>query len=166
MKKLISLLSLFLVSITSFLSCGDEIDGLPSDPIKWTSSTHSIKMADKYTHNVSINANADTLQFNCVNYSYPFIIFLTDPDSTIEYSIGYSSDIEVPGKESYYFFDTHEQHIDRPSIKVELKDNFLTVVVSENTSQNNQIYALAFGNSEGGFPTLGSIVISQAGRNP
>lgn len=99
MKKVVYLSTLFLVSITSFLSCDDEKYGLPSDPIKWTSSTHSIKMADKYTHNVSINANADTLQFNCVNYSYPFIIFLTDPDSTIEYSIGYSSDIEVPGKE-------------------------------------------------------------------
>lgn len=167
-KKHLLLLSttLFaLVSISLFASCSDDY-GLPSDPIKWTSSTHSIKMADKYTHNVSINANADTLQFNCVNYSYPFIIFLTDPDSTIEYRIGYSSDIEVPGKESYYFFDTHEQHIDRPSIKVELKDNFLTVVVSENTSQNKQIYALAFGNSEGGFPALGSIVISQAGKKP
>lgn len=75
MKKkhllLLSTTMIVFVSISLFTSCSDEKYGLPSDPIKWTSSTHSIKMADKYNHQVFIDANADTLQFECVNYSYP-----------------------------------------------------------------------------------------------
>lgn len=165
MKKLIPLLSLFLISITFFISCSEE-DGDIATPIQWTSSTHSIKMADKYSHQVLIDANADTLQFNCVNYSYPFIPLFREEDNMFEYRIGISSDASIPDKASYYFMDTHEQQIDRPTIKVKLKDNVLTVVVSKNTSQNQRIYGIAFENSEGGYPTLGSIGIFQAGMKP
>lgn len=153
------------VLITFFASCSDD-DGLPSDPIKWTSGTHSIKMADKYNHQVFIDANADTLQFECVNYSYPYITNLTEPDTAFEYRIGISSDADIPEKASYYFMDTHEQHIDRPNLKVELKDNILTVVVGKNTSQNQRVYGLTFVNSEGGFPSLGFISVFQAGIKP
>ena len=157
--------SVILLAISLFTSCSDDY-GLPSDPIKWTSGTHCIKMADKYNHQVFIDANADTLQFECVNYSYPYITNLTEPDTAFEYRIGISSDADIPEKASYYFMDTHEQHIDRPNLKVELKDNILTVVVSKNTSQNQRVYGLSFVNSEGGFPSLGFICVFQAGMKP
>ena len=169
MKKkhllLLSTTMIVFVSISLFTSCSDDY-GLPSDPIKWTSGTHSIKMADKYNHHVFIDANADTLQFECVNYSYPYITNLTEPDTAFEYRIGISSDADIPEKASYYFMDTHEQHIDRPNLKVELKDNILTVVVSKNSSQNQRVYGLSFENSEGGFPSLGFICVFQAGMKP
>ena len=158
-------ISIILIAISLFTSCSDDY-GLPSDPIKWTSGTHSIKMADKYNHQVFIDADADTLQFNCVNYSYPLITNLTEPDTAFEYRIGISSDADIPEKASYYFMDTHEQHIDRPDLKVELKDNILIIIVDKNTSQNQRVYGLSFENSEGGFPSLGFICVFQAGMKP
>ena len=168
MKKkhllLLSTTMIVFVSISLFTSCSDEIDGLPAIPINFQSDTHNIKLRNKYTHDIYIDASADTLRFNCNSSFDPYITILTDPDTTLYFDQVNSSFQGNQEVESFYFMDIREQHISRSSINVKLKDSIISIIVAENTSANPREYHMVF-NESAGPPSLGYLNIFQAGKS-
>ncbi|QFQ13031.1 hypothetical protein C7Y71_008360 [Pseudoprevotella muciniphila] len=163
--SLISITTLVLSLLTLFSSCEEEKDWAPAIPINFQSDTHKIKMRNKYTHDIYIDASADTLRFKCNSPFDPYITILADPDTTLYFDQVVSSSLGNEELESCYFMDIREQHILRPTIKVDLKDSIISIIVAENTSTNQREFHLVF-NPSAGPPALGYLNIFQAGIKP
>ena len=162
--SLISITTLVLSLLTLFSSCEEEKDWAPAIPINFQSDTHKIKMRNKYTHDIYIDASADTLRFKCNSPFDPYITILTDPDTTLYFDKVNSSFQGNQEVESFYFMDIREQHISRSSINVKLKDSIISIIVAENTSANPREYHMVF-NESAGPPSLGYLNIFQVGKS-
>lgn len=167
-KHFITYLVLFLASAMLFSYCKD---GRSEDvvPLTWTSGSHHLIMKNKYTHEVYIDAAADTLQFNYVDECFhlcPFIKRLEEQDGSFEYTPCKKTVHKAQRKSADYIIETHEQHISRPTIKADLKDGTLTIFVPENASVAQRKTVLTLDDAKYGIgcPSLGYIVIYQAGK--
>ena len=166
-KHFIAYLVLFIASGILFSFCEEEVSE-DVTPLVWTSDTHHVKMKNKYTHEVYIDAAADTLQFiysdNYLHFQ-PYISCLKEQDQSFQYEVCMKS--KTQENLSYYFAETHEQHISRPAFKADLKDSVLAITVAENTSGEQRFYSLTIDDSKygGGCPSLGYILIIQKGKS-
>ena len=146
-------------------------EGLSEDvaPLTWTSNTHHVKMKNKYTHEVFIEAVADTIQFIYKdNYFHfqPYIRCLKEQNKSFQYGVCKNAKAKAQESISYYYADTREQHISRPAFQADLKDSVLTVIVTVNENVGQRKYVLTMDDSKYGIgcPALGYIVIYQAGK--
>lgn len=168
-KHFITYPVLFLAAAMLFSFCEE---GVSEDvaPLKWTSSTHQVKKKNKYTHEVVIDASADTIHFKYIdNYFHlkPYVKCLKYQKNSIEYDICHDSATEDSLIKSNYLVKTHEQHISNSEIKIDLKDNAITVSIAANTSAEQKTYSMTFNDSKygGGCPSLGYILIIQKGKS-